>query len=261
MGDRIFDGLAQRFLSNVYGTEKGDIRLSVLWEDMLNGIPELEAGQPLAVLDVGGGAGQIACRIAKLGHRVTLAEPSADMRDQAQRFIETQNIMAGAIQLTPDSLQTLATNNAQTFDLVVFHAVLEWLENPFAGLELVIGKVRPGGLLSVMFYNKHSIVFKNIMKGNFIAATKEDFRGQGGSLTPLNPLDPDAVYNALMHHGLDVSSKAGIRCFYDHMRQDARERRTVSQIIDIEKRYCRQPPYLAFARYIHVIARKPGATK
>lgn len=256
VGDRIFDGLAERFLKNVYGTEKGDIRLSILWEDMLSQIPSLTQGSALSVLDIGGGAGQVAARIANLGHQVVLAEPSKDMLEHAARLIATQDLGAGSIVFENHSIQSMVETDDRQFDLVVFHAVLEWLEDPFACLNLVLTKLKPGGVLSLMFYNKHSIIFKNITKGNFFMVLKEQFRGHSGGLTPINPLDPEAVYCALEQQNMHILGKAGIRCFYDHMRKDAREKRTLEQIIAMEQRFCRQQPYLGLARYIHVVAVK-----
>ena len=58
--DRNFDELAERFERRVYGGLKGDVRLSVLWRDLLPIVQRLEEqGQPLNILDIGGGLAQI----------------------------------------------------------------------------------------------------------------------------------------------------------------------------------------------------------
>lgn len=41
--DIYFNELAERFERKIYGSKKGDLRLQLLWEDMLTALPELQA--------------------------------------------------------------------------------------------------------------------------------------------------------------------------------------------------------------------------
>jgi len=82
--DLIFDGGAgETFTRDIYGTTKGDVRLHVLWHDLVAEIPALRDSR-LRVIDVGAGTGLIAARVAELGHEVTLCEPSRDMLEKAR---------------------------------------------------------------------------------------------------------------------------------------------------------------------------------
>ena len=51
--DRNFDSLAGRFKNNIYGTDKGRIRLAVLWQQLLEKLPQLTDGPPLRILEIG----------------------------------------------------------------------------------------------------------------------------------------------------------------------------------------------------------------
>src|SRR5918997_868429 len=84
--DQDFDAVAESFEGDIYGSSKGRVRLSVLWEDLLSTIPELGDGG-LSVLDAGGGAGRVALLLAKAGNRVVLADPSREMLSRAERTI------------------------------------------------------------------------------------------------------------------------------------------------------------------------------
>ncbi|MEF1219449.1 tRNA uridine 5-oxyacetic acid(34) methyltransferase CmoM, partial [Photobacterium damselae] len=75
--DRNFDDLAQKFAKNIYGTAKGEIRQTVVWQDIEQILAELKSETPLQVLDAGGGLGQLSQRIAELGHHVTLCDLSS----------------------------------------------------------------------------------------------------------------------------------------------------------------------------------------
>ena len=54
---------------------RSSARTAVVWEALL---PLLEGGGALDVLDVGGGTGGFAVRVAELGHRVRVVDPSPD---------------------------------------------------------------------------------------------------------------------------------------------------------------------------------------
>ena len=84
VGDRHFDGLAEKFAGSLYGGPRGALRLTLL-DELLPKMLELD-GQPL--LDVGGGLGQLSAWFARRGHAVTLLEPAGDMLEQARQTLE-----------------------------------------------------------------------------------------------------------------------------------------------------------------------------
>jgi S-adenosylmethionine-dependent methyltransferase len=55
--DRNFDDLADKFERKVYGGLKGDIRLAVIWRDLLSPVPQISHGSHLRILDIGAGSG------------------------------------------------------------------------------------------------------------------------------------------------------------------------------------------------------------
>ena len=83
--DRNFDDLTEKFSSKVYGGLKGDIRLAVIWRDLLAVMPSISGSKPIRVLDVGGGLGQMSVRLAELGHCVTYNDLSSNMTATAKR--------------------------------------------------------------------------------------------------------------------------------------------------------------------------------
>ena len=78
--DRNFDDIAHKFAKNIYGSEKGDIRQTIVWQDIEQILALLEPSSPaLHILDAGGGLGQISQRIALRGHQVALCDLSSKM--------------------------------------------------------------------------------------------------------------------------------------------------------------------------------------
>lgn len=258
--DKIFDGLAEKFRNNVYGTNKGWLRQQILSQD-LQCIPFVAHQQCCQVLDVGGGLGQMADWFARQGHQVIFTEPAADMRAEAiNLFTAQQDRYAESIQVHDYRLQQLEAHLSPA-NIVVCHAVLEWLHEPQAALPILANMMQPEGWLSLMFFNEHGLRFSNIVKGNYDKALRDtlDGTGQRLRLTPISPQDPETVLSGLKAQGLDIVSVAGIRIFNDYLRDKSPSDDDLEKVQALEWRYCHQEPYWRLGRYIHVIARKPSA--
>lgn len=255
MADIHFQQLAERFERKIYGSEKGELRLALLWDDLQTSAPELFGTDVLNVLDAGGGLGQMSERLAKQGHRVVLAEPALAMLERARQLLDQAQVPMTQLQLLQTSIQQLPDHFAAgTFDVIVCHAVLEWLAEPLPTLQQLLGLLRPGGLLSLAFYNVDSIVFKNLLKGNINKIRANKLAGDPGSLTPQSPLLPPQVLLWLEQQGLVIDSVTGIRCLNDYFYPQVRL--PPDEVYALERDYSRREPYKWLGRYIHVIARR-----
>lgn len=253
--DIYFDHLAERFERKIYGSEKGDLRLQLLWDDMLQAIPALQAGKPLRVLDAGGGLGQISQRLATLGHEVVLTEPSAAMLARARALFVGSGVDSSSVQFVQASIQQLPeVLSGEQFDLVVCHAVLEWLAEPMVTLMQVLCWLKPGGVLSLAFYNRESIVWKNLLKGNIHKALANDLAGEPGSLTPQSPQSAPEVLACLQQKGLRLVQVTGIRCLNDYLYPGVKV--APDTMLALERELGQREPYKWLGRYMHVIARE-----
>ena len=138
--------------------------------------------------------------------------------------------------------------------MVLFHAVLEWVSEPQPTLQGLLRFLRPGGYFSLLFYNRNSLVMRNLLRGNFRKLAADQFAGDPNSLTPTNPLLPEDVLGWLAASGLTVLSRTGVRIIYDYLSREIREQRSFEDILEMERRYCRQEPFIALGRYMHVLA-------
>lgn len=253
-GDIHFDHLAERFERKIYGSEKGDLRLQLLWGDMLTAIPALQKREPLHILDAGGGLGQVSQRLAALDHHIVLTEPAAPMLQRAKQLFVDAGIDTNRVQFIQASIQQLPdVLPEQQFDVVVCHAVLEWLADPLATLSELLRWLKPGGWLSLAFYNRESIVWKNLLKGNINKALASQLKGEPGSLTPQNPQSAPEILAWLERHHLDVKQVTGIRCLNDYLFPGVKIQ--PDTLLELERELGRQEPYKWLGRYIHVIAR------
>ncbi|MFN6887442.1 tRNA uridine 5-oxyacetic acid(34) methyltransferase CmoM, partial [Proteus mirabilis] len=58
-------------------------------------------------------------------------------------------------------------------DLILFHAVLEWITDQKNAINVLTDMLLPNGILSLMFYNANGIVMRNAILGNFHLANPE----------------------------------------------------------------------------------------
>lgn len=247
MKDRHFDELATRFAEKIYGGAKGAIRLAVLQADLAEALPE----RPLRVLDIGAGLGHMSLWLAQRGHHLTLAEPAEPMLNGARERFAEAGIDATFIQAP---WQDLLGQGHQPYDLVICHAVLEWLAEPHAILPVLHQLTAPGGWLSLAFYNKDALIYRNLLKGHFRKLRKAEFSGEKQSLTPQRPVDPHELATQLSQDW-QVEIQSGVRVFHDYMPRDFQLKAELIDLLEMELAYRRHPTFSGLGRYLHWICR------
>lgn len=250
--DRNFDGIAAKFSRNIYDSSKGKIRQHVLERDLAE-LGELQ--QPCNVLDVGAGQGQLALALALQGHTVHLTDISADMLAIAQQRATELGLQK--VSFSHLGLSDLVQTNLQQqrYQVVLCHAMLEWLSEPKAAIIQLKQLVAPGGVLSLMFYNKDAKRFGNILYGNFDYVVADLKVKKKVSLSPQHPLQPADVLAWCQQAGFSLMQKTGVRCFHDYLREPAMQQSHFEQLLALELQYNRMEPYASLGRYQHFILR------
>lgn len=241
MSDRYFDELAGRFAEKIYGGTKGAIRLAVLQADLAAALPTI----PLRVLDIGAGLGHMSLWLAQQGHEVTVTEPSAVMLEGAQDRFKQAGLTANFIEAPWQQL-----NFEQPFDLVICHAVLEWLADPLSILPTLKQLTKQEGWLSLAFYNKDALIYRNLLKGHFKKLKKQHFAGEKQSLTPQQPIAPSDLKQA-MEADWELITQSGIRVFHDYMPLDFQVKADQAELMNMELQYRNHPAFSGLGRYIH----------
>lgn len=243
MQDCHFDELAAHFAHKIYGGSKGAVRLAALQADLT----EVLATTPLRILDVGGGLGHMSLWLAELGHRITFTEPALPMLKGAKQHFTQKGLTAEFVQASWQELPNILT---EQYDLVLCHAVLEWLAQPAEIMPVLKQFTKTDGWLSLAFYNKDSLVFRNLIKGNLRKLAKLNFAGEQGSLTPQQPLDPRQV-EAFVEPLWKIQHRSGIRVFHDYMLPKFQEKIALEEMIATELSYRRHPSLSLLGRYLH----------
>ena len=246
--DRNFDDIADHFAKKVYGSLKGQIRLAVLKRDLHTCLPN----KPLHILDVGAGLAQISLDLS-VNHQVIISDISQNMIDKAKEAAHKKGVnptfIVAPYQELPQHLHT------QKFDVILCHAVLEWLASPEDIMAFFDEYLSEGGLISLCFYNPISLIYRNLIMGNFYQLMHPK-PADKGSLTPNNPVSYDTVAGWLAARGYDIVCTSGIRVFSDYAPLKRGGLTNAEAVIEMELKYSQTHPFWQMGRYLHVLAKK-----
>jgi len=254
--DTNFDQLGPRFQRNIYNSAKGKIRLAVLQRDFKEQPGDHLALDQAKVLDAGAGQGQFSLFLAQQGAHITLCDISRNMLDTARENFKNAGIAETRFAIEHCSLQNIPGLRAGRYDLVLCHAVAEWLEQPEDIFHSLLPALKNGGYFSLIFYNFHGLEFKNLLRTNFKHFDRNNFSSFRGSLTPKNPLMPDDVLAMSQKHELKLLVKSGIRVFHDYVLSKEDREREPEALLEKELQYSQIEPFWKLARYIHFLFQK-----
>ncbi|MFF7979049.1 class I SAM-dependent methyltransferase [Streptomyces sp. NPDC007901] len=213
-------------------------------------------GQRLRVLDVGMGQGTQALRLARAGHQVTGVEQEPAMVTAAREALagEPEGIRERVRIVEGDGRDTGVHFLPGSFDLVLCHGVLMYVEEPDALLAGLARMLAPGGLLSLLVRNADALAMRPGLSGDWAGAF-----GAFDSVSYRNRLGLDVradrlgtLTDALAGIGAPLHSWYGVRVFTDTAADDAEIPDDVETLLAAEERAGRTDPYRAVAALLHL---------
>lgn len=213
-------------------------------------------GQRLRVLDVGMGQGTQALRLARAGHQVTGVEQDPKMVAAAREELagEPEGIRERVRIVEGDGRDTGVHFLPGSFDVVLCHGVLMYIEEPDPLLAGLARMLAPGGLLSLLVRNGDALAMRPGLGGDWGAA--------------LAAFDTTAYRNRL---GLDVRADRlaeltatlagigaplhawyGVRVFTDTAADGAEIPADVEALLAVEERAGKTDPYRNVAALLHL---------
>jgi S-adenosylmethionine-dependent methyltransferase len=220
-------------------------------------------GRPLRILDVAGGNGVEAVRLAQQGHQVTLVDYSREMLLSAQHLADNSGVGHRVRCVESDVAKLADVLDDDGYDLVLCHNLLPYVSDVDTTLATVLGQLRPGGLLSVLAANAHSDVLRTAVRDmdlnaayDALDATTSWTRTFG---TPVYPRTAEQVSAALRRLGAGVIGHYGIRSVCDYIPDDERKYDATffAELERLEIALSDRMPYLLTARLFHLIASAP----
>ncbi|NEB76236.1 methyltransferase, partial [Streptomyces sp. SID14478] len=132
---------------------RASLRTAVVWEVLKDALDRRAkaAGRPvLDVLDTGGGSGNFAVPVARLGHRVTVVDPSPNALFALERRAAEAGVADRVRGVQGDISGLFDVVEHDGYDAVLCHGVLEYVEEPSEGVRNAVGALRTGGVLSLL---------------------------------------------------------------------------------------------------------------
>ncbi|WP_350558910.1 methyltransferase domain-containing protein [Psychrobacter sp. CAL346-MNA-CIBAN-0220] len=269
--DRSFDAIADHFEKKVYGGLKGEIRLAVLRRDIFEYVDQMSNAleRPLQILDVGAGLAQIAIDLAGQGHSVVVNDISTNMLAKAKANFKKQKAAVNSHTFDTRAFgpitwvvcpyqqleDKLRADKAAKFDLILCHALLEWLAEPEAIMDFFDSQLTENGTLSLCFYNPASFDYRNLIMGNFNLLDNKEYKSDNKtSLTPNHPVAKQQVESWLQDHHYQIVLTSGLRVFHDYTPLKRGGNTDPEAVIRMELRYSQQEPYKWLGRYLHILA-------
>ena len=239
----------------VTGERRGSVRTAVVW-DALG--PLLDGGSR-HVVDIGGGTGGFAVRVAEGGHRVTVVEPSPDALAALGRRAREAGVDVvghqGDVADLPDLVE------AGSADVVLCHGVLEVVD-PVDALARIREVLRPGGTLSLLVAGRHAAVVARAMAGHFHQARElldqsvqsvPEARGRGPAARRYTA---DELRDLLAGAGFTVRATHAVRVFADLVPGSVLdlEPGATAALTELERAVAGRTEFLPLATQLHVLA-------
>jgi SAM-dependent methyltransferase len=232
-------------------------------EEALNRRAEAVGRKTLDVLDTGGGSGNFAVPVARLGHRVTVVDPSPNALFALERRIAEAGVADRVRGVQGDIHDLFDVVEPGGFDAVLCHGVLEYVDDPAEGLRRAAEALRPAGVLSLLAAGLGGAVLARALAGHFNQALRalSDPDGRWGDGDPVpRRFSAEQLTEAVEAAGVDVGAVHGVRVFADlvpGVLVDA-EPGALDALNRLEAAAAELPAFHSVATQLHVLGEKRG---
>ncbi|WP_236240924.1 bifunctional 2-polyprenyl-6-hydroxyphenol methylase/3-demethylubiquinol 3-O-methyltransferase UbiG [Streptomyces sp. CC228A] len=215
-------------------------------------------GQRLRILDVGMGQGTQALRLARAGHTVTGMESDPEMLKAARESLvsEPAGIRERVRFIEGDGRDTGVHFLPGSFDVVLCHGVLMYVDEPDAMLAGLARMLAPGGLLSLVVRNADALAMRPGLAGDWSGALSafesEQYTGRLGK--PVRADRLATLTATLAGIAAPLQAWYGVRLFTDNVppEQGLPPAEELERLLAAEDRAGRTEPYRRLASLLHL---------
>ena len=243
-------------------TPEGRLRLDLAFANLQEFLPQ--PMQSWRALDIGAGTGALALRLARLGLHVTLLDSSLPMLDLAQRAAR-EALVTERIALKQGEAAHLANSfDAGSFDLILCHNVLEFVDDPSAVLRSAVSILRDSSsIISVLVRNQPGEVLKAALLNADLAAAERNLTAEWGDESlyggKVRLFAAGSLRSMLAAASFAVITERGVRVMADYLPPTISRTDEYQRIFELERKLGRKAEFAAVARYTHCLAHRTTA--
>jgi S-adenosylmethionine-dependent methyltransferase len=258
-GERFQSGANQYAL--YLETPEGRLRSDLAFANLQDFLPR-QPPPSLYALDLGCGTGATAVRLARLGMHVTLLDSSPAMLDIAKRKAQEAGVTDKIVLQHGDITHLAKLFDIASFDVVLCHNVLEYLDDPIAVLCGAAHALRDSSaILSVLVRNRAGEVFKAAIQAGDLAVAENNLTAEWGQETlyggRVRLFTSDSLQAMLKAESLAVIAERGVRVLADYLPSRISRSAQYERILELERKLSVRPEYAVVARYTQCFARLP----
>jgi ubiquinone/menaquinone biosynthesis C-methylase UbiE len=245
-------------------TPEGRLRTDLAFANLEDFLPQSQAKKSLCALDIGCGTGATAVRLARLGMHVTLLDSSPAMLDIANRAAQQAGVADKVVLQQGDASQLTNLFPAASFDVIICHNVLEFLDDPSAVLCAAARALRDSSaILSVLVRNRAGEVFKAAIQAGDLAVAENNLTAEWGQESlyggRVRLFTSDSLQAMLKAASLAVMADRGVRVMADYLPPRISRNAEYERILELERKLGSRPEFSAVARYKQYLANRPGS--
>jgi len=242
-------------------TAEGRLRLDLAFATLQEFLPQ--ATRSLHALDLGCGTGAIAVRLAQVGLQVTLLDSSVAMLKFAKRAAREAGVTDRIALTHGDTAQWADLFQAGSFDLILCHNILEYVEDPSVVLRNAARALSdPSSIISVLVRNQAGEVLKAAIQEGDLAATEHNLTAEWGHESlyggKVRLFAAESLHAMLVAASLSVTVERGVRVMSDYLPPRISRNDEYERIFELERKLGRRPEFVAIARYTHCLAHRAG---
>ena len=244
-------------------TPEGRLRCDLAFANLQDFLPLPQTKLSLRALDLGCGTGATAVRLAGLGIDVTLLDSSPAMLDIAERAAREAGVDGKIVLKHGDAAQVANLFPVGSFDLVLCHNILEYVDDPNAILSAATQMMRSdstgNGILSILVRNWAGEVFKAGIEAGDLKAAERNLTSEWGYESlfggRVRLFTLDSLQVMTKGTSLAVAAERGVRVISDYLPPQIPRREEYERIFELERKLGSLREFAAVARYIQIIAR------
>jgi len=152
---------------------------------------------------------------------------------------------------------------AKSFDVVLCHNILEYVDDPSAVLCGAAGVMRDSlAILSVLVRNREGEVLKAAIQAGDLESAERGLTANWGVESlyggRVRLFTSDELLAMSKEAKLEVIAKRGVRVVSDYLPQQVSREAEYERIFELERKLGQRPEFAAIARYTHYLARCAG---